>query len=257
LAAKDGLSARNHRRDLKEWESRPQLFQCSDGAEWVLKLMGNNLGSASLATDWVGSALATMIGVPTPEPNIVEVSGDALRTAPESVQEWARPGPAFGSALVSQYVNLFGMAQLTQCVNLRDIGKMVVLDTWIEVLDRQKPDGKWNLLIDNADDEPQLRVIDYGFSLSETLRPRDAVPLGEPAKLLACPPSLRPHIDWGAAREAVRAMLDISRDQVAEVIQSIPAEWGIDDEQRRAIIEYMFSRRELIGQLVEQEAVGS
>lgn len=252
----DDLAARNHRLELKGGESRPQVFGCSDDSEWVLKLMGNPQGSASMAADWVGSVLATMVGVPVPEPSIVEVSENALRTAPDSVREWAQPGPAFGSRYVVQNDNPLGVAQLSQCKNLNDVGKMVVLDTWLEVLDRQKPDGKWNLLIDQSEEELRLLVIDYGFSLSEALLPRGAVALGGQAQRITCPNALRQYIDWDAAREAARAMLDISRDEAAEVVQAIPAEWGIDGERQHAIIEHLFAHREIVAELVEQEVAG-
>lgn len=34
--------------------------------------------------------------------------------------------------------------------NASEIAKLYVLDSWLEVLDRRKPDGTWNLLIDTG-----------------------------------------------------------------------------------------------------------
>ena len=251
------LEARNHRLGFTGGDSRPQLFECSDEEEWVLKLMGNAQGTITLAADWIGSALSLLIGVPTPESSIINVTADALRTAPSSVQEWAAPGPAFGSLFVTQNNSFAGAAAVTQCANVSDIGKMAVADTWLQVEDREKPDRAWNMLIDTSLDVPELRVIDYGLSLRDHLAPVGILLRDQPAARLVCPDPLRPYLDWEAARQAVNAMLSMPEQQIEDIVQSVPTAWNVDNEHRQATIEHLCGFRTMVAQLVEQEAAGS
>src|SRR5262249_30704513 len=143
-------------------------FLCdNDGQQerWVLKLLG--LSATELAADWVGSLLAHRLGLPCPPVDIVNVSERALRTAPEDVQAWARPGPAFASKLV-QPANS-GLTDI-DVVELPPemLGTMYALDTWLEVLDRRKPDGIWNLLQDLSD--ASYLVLDFGKCLAPCLQ---------------------------------------------------------------------------------------
>src|SRR5688572_8117606 len=89
----------NWRRGLGGGETQPQIYECDDGEEWVLKLPGNCHGTSGLCADWVGTALACLLGVPVVECSVVAVSDLALSTLPEtaSAREWARSGLAFGS----------------------------------------------------------------------------------------------------------------------------------------------------------------
>jgi len=67
---------------LSGGETQPQVFECDDDRDWVLKLPGNPHLNAGLVADWVGTALATLAGVSTLEADFVEVSAAALSTVP-------------------------------------------------------------------------------------------------------------------------------------------------------------------------------
>ncbi len=249
-----GLSALNHRRELRGGDSKPQVFECSDARDWVLKLLGNPLGPTSLVADWVGTAIGRLIAVPVPECSIATVSKEAIETAPEGVQEWALPGPALATEYVTQSSNVSGVTALFTCNNLSELGSLVVLDTWIETLDRRKPDGSWNLLIDCSGSGTRVLVIDQGFSLTEPLRSRGALPLGSAPEQLRCPTDLEPLVDWRNAVDSVSLMMAITVNELRAVVASIPNEWLSAQQQRGDIVDYLSQRRELVARLVRERS---
>ena len=126
-----------------------------------------------LAADWIGSLLAHRLEIPCPAVEIANLSAAALATAPPAVREWGKPGPAFAS---QELVASKAIDSDHELVNIarRDggaaatLGSLYALDIWLEVLDRQKPDGSWNLLRDLSADS--LCVIDFGKGLTSCLQ---------------------------------------------------------------------------------------
>src|SRR3989304_6709326 len=163
------VSARNHLHELSGGQSAPQVFQCDDDDYWVLKLLGNPLGRSVLVADWVGALLAHNLKVPTPRVEVVNVSDAALATAPSHIQRWARPGPAFGSKWLQQAKTVSGIVELEGVENAPVFGRLHVLDVWIEVLDRRKPDLTWNMLIDTSTSRGAFVAVEFGMSLNEVL----------------------------------------------------------------------------------------
>lgn len=256
MATFDRIEARNYRRSYSGGDSKPQLFQCSDGSEWVLKLIGNPQGVRPLAADWVGSVIAAQLGIPIPEPKIVDVGAEALSTAPEDIRLWAKPGPAFGSKLVRESINVLGPAQLTLCSNLSHMGRVAVLDTWIDVPDRKKPDGYWNLLIETSHHgQPTFLAIDQGLAFGNCLYPIAAPPPPDSTVPVRLPEELHPFLDRQEANEALRQMNLISSNELTALLDSLPLEWGILESMRDCIIEYMFSRRPSVESSITQEGL--
>ena len=158
--------------------------------------------------------------------------------------------------MVLESANLAGLTQLTHCTNLAQLGRLLILDTWIDVLDRRKPDGTWNILIDQSTSRPSFVAIDQGLSLSESLRPRGAVVVGDPGISLRFPQELLPYVDWNEAHSALQAVEALPSEQLRRLLDSLPPEWDISSDDKANVIEYLFERRPAVRQLVEQEGRG-
>jgi hypothetical protein len=242
------LEAIAHRLDFGKGHMQPQRFVClRDGIreDWVLKLMGKSNGE--LAADWIGSALATHLDVPCPQPDIANVSAEALETAPTTIKEWAVPGPAFATKYI-RAGDVDSWPQLSR-MPIPSLAMLVALDTWLEVLDRRKPEGDWNLIIDSADGRPL--VLDFGKSLTpclyHILGTPDGIPLeGHPALIHL---DVAPHLP-----DACLAIEGLAEEEVKAIVMSCPQEW-ISEQAKLCAIEFLLSRQARMYELCNAKRV--
>lgn len=237
------LEARNHLRDIGTGDTRPQVFSCQNGItleRWVLKLM--NGAVAELAADWIGSLLPHRLGIPCPAVNIVRVPAEALLTAPPDVRNRAKPGPAFASREMVSTKAIDSERELVDIARrdsgaAADLGSLYALDTWIEVLDRQKPDGSWNLLRDN--ESGGLYVIDFGKGLTSCIH---VMLGGEPSSITPpYPESIRLVADGRAARATCNVIETISESELNAIVSSVPSLW-LGEQARTRIVKFLISR---------------
>jgi hypothetical protein len=122
------------------------------------------------------------------------------------------------------------------------LGRLYALDTWMEVLDRRKPEGVWNLLNDTA--TGAIIVIDFGKALAPAL---SVLPVLEPDKIVQ--PSYSPAVILAADVESALDTCDtiekIPAQEIEEIVGSVPAHW-LDDESRTAIVEFLMDRRKVL-----------
>jgi hypothetical protein len=245
------LSARNWRLSLGGGQTEPQLFQCSDGRDWVLKLQGNpHMDVVGLCADWVGTCLAGMARVPTVQCELVHVSPDALWTMRKL--EWSpRPGTAFGSLFAIQADAVTGTAAMEHGLSGSDLMRIVAVDTWLDVLDRKKPGrAGWNLLLDKETQPARVVSIDYGMGMPDAL----GVPiLGAPPMAMQCPDEWRP---WLHVSDIPTAMADINAipdGEVEELVRSIPEDWRAHLPAMETISAWLLRRREKLEACLRQE----
>ena len=247
------LRALNWRRAMGGGETKPQVFECDDGNDWVLKLPGNpHLGAAGLCADWIGTALAAECGVPVLECALVEVTPTALATMPDDnvATPWAAPGTAFGSRFLAEAVSVLGL-QGTPDLGL--ISRIVVVDTWLDVLDRKKPHGGlWNLLVDTNTPSSSLRVIDFGLSLTELLGPPM---LGDIEVTVRCPTEWRPYLTTADVSAAVADAHAIPSEWIDEIVASIPPDWRAAAPRYTELTVYLVARREFLTEAFAREGV--
>lgn len=239
------LIARSHLKRLGKSAMEPQIFVCAvddppDAAgEWVLKLMGR--GNSELIGDWVGCLLAKALNLPTPVVDIADVSAEAIATCPDDVQSWALPGPAFASGYLSDTQGIPSDRAAVDLCSSEFLGSLYAVDTWLEVLDRKKPEGTWNLLRRNAEDDSNAYVIDFGKCMAECLFP----PVLAPGTMFppAYPPLVRQAASLDAALATSLAIERVADDFVDEVVGSIPSAWLADDQLRGKIASFLTTRR--------------
>ncbi len=237
------LRAMNHLRSLSGGQTLPQLFQCDDGQAWVLKLVGNHMGQRTLAVDWVGHCVAALLNVPIVEPSIVLVAQEALDTAPDDVRAWARPGAAFGTRFLRMATPIAGLNQLTPCRNLGLLGRLHVVDVWMDVLDRRKPEG-WNLLVETNTPTGDLRVIDFGLGLSPILGL-----LAQDDCLDRFPRDLTLWEDRIELQDALSKCISIKLSEIETIVDSVPSEW-LTVAERARMVELLNSRQRCVEELL-------
>lgn len=234
------LEALNHLHDYASGDTRPQLFAClnSDATErWVLKLMGK--ADNELAADWIGCLLAHELELPCPKVEIANVTADALATAPAEIRAWAKPGPAFASRELSHVNPGFRTPLLLRRARIEDLSTLYVLDSWLDVLDRYRPDNTWNLLLRNGPDG--LAIIDFGKGLSSCFFPIFGQQSG----------SLAPRYPKGVTSLLHRVVIAdtcakiqvIPQDHLVDLVRSVPVQW-LDTAKKSCVEQLLIDRRE-------------
>lgn len=237
------LRARNWRRALGGGETQPQVFECSDDQEWVVKLPGNPHGVSGLCADWLGTMIAALVDVPVIECSLVEVVDDALATMPRgsTARAWAQPGVAFGSRYVIDSKNVTGQDVIMGLASSLDLARIVATDTWLDVLDRRKPQGQWNLLLLTGEEDNRLVTIDYGLALGELLGPPI---LGRVSMDARCPEEWRPHLRGEDLDLAASAIKSVARTDLESLVSTVPSSWQSALPRWREIPAYLDTRRE-------------
>ena len=122
--------------------SQAKLMRCSDGGYYVVKFQNNPQGARTLANDLIGTVLAAMLGLPVPEPAIVNVDQDLIRFTDDLAicfryrKEPCREGLCFGSRYpmigetLSAVYDLFPLTNMSTVINLADFLGMLVFDKW-------------------------------------------------------------------------------------------------------------------------------
>jgi hypothetical protein len=135
--------------------SQAHILRCSDGEQYVVKCQNNPQGTRILVNEMLGGALATRMGLPTPETAIVDVSELLIRRSEDFLIQLGRSrvactaGSCFGSRLPSETgpdgdrVLMSTHAYLPdlppmEVVNNADFAGMLVFDKWTGNMDSRQ-----------------------------------------------------------------------------------------------------------------------
>jgi len=229
--------------------TKPQVFSCSDGQERVLKLPGLATGS-SLAADWCGSLLAVALAIPTPAPSLVRFDDRAIETMPLH-RDVVTPGIAFGSNYISQAAPITGIASLVGCSNhIAVLSRLAVLDCWIDVPDRMRPDPGRNLLVSGEGGRSELVAIDFGMAFGGALYP--LLGRNDPSREMREPlvPEVRHLVDAQMMVSAIRSVEQTTEADIVRLVASCPDEW-IDEAARGRMMRYLMIRQSLVRSCLE------
>jgi hypothetical protein len=153
-----------------------------------------------------------------------------------------RPGTAFGTLHKTESKNVLGMFEIASVATPLELSRIVVSDTWLDVLDRKKPLGTWNLLIDTGASPERLVAIDFGLGLTEIL---GGVPvLGGDQVRIRCPEEWVPYLNRDAVQSAIDRIFAIDDAAIEAVIAATPESWRPDNPRFGELGSYLKSRRE-------------
>ncbi|MCC7364707.1 MAG: hypothetical protein IT303_10070 [Dehalococcoidia bacterium] len=239
----------NHLYDLGSGLSRPQVFECSDGIDRVVKMRRLSTYEG-MASDWVGGLLAVELGVAAPFPSLLTVTASAIETMPPALAIEAEPGIAYSNTYFSAASTITGLDSILACGNHRQLlSRLVALDTWIQTEDRMTPEFGRNLLIDTDEPSPELLAIDFGLCFSEALMTL----FGHRRELrrIVCRAEIKPLLDIAEIREAVNRIESTSDAVIVKMVHTIPDGW-LGDEGKGKLVSYLLDARTGVRSLIEQ-----
>lgn len=231
------MRAANHLGVLGGGQSEPHLFADENGEVWVVKLPGNPFES-QLGTDYLGLQLAPFLGVPVPESRPITVDEESLATM-QARPSWAREGLGLATRYFRGVENVTPMALAD---GHETLSRLIVLDAWLETLDRKRPDGQWNLLRLTGPDVRYL-AIDFGMSMQHrallgSIATANPLPPGYPEELIAA-------ADLRGVQTAMFELAAISDEVIQTTIESVPSAM-MNPSDQRGILEFLVQRRRAV-----------
>ncbi len=233
----------------------------TDKGEGYLKAMGNPEGPHVLACEWVGTQLARRLGLLTFDFALIYVTTDD--EIPFTRSGKAQPGPAFITRKERGSSWGGGKKELKRLANLPDLTRLVLFDTWTRNCDRHPTDStKRRPNRDNVffsrEDAPSkrflLKAMDHGccFTWGRDLTPRIAqLAYVKEEGCYGLFPEFWPYLDRDILRSAVQTLRAIAREEVRQIVASIPREWDVPTSARDALIELICRRAVFVSDRIE------
>lgn len=239
------------RRFIRNFDTGTEaVLVLTDAGEGYLKARGNVGGEHCLACEWVATHLARWFKLPTFDFTLLEVTD--LDEIPLYRGGHAQPGPSFITRAESGEPWSGKGTQLNRLINPQDISRLVVFDTWILNCDRFAPHGRRKPNYNNvflSEEAPNgylmLKAMDHthAFTCGRELTPRIATldRIRDPDGY-GCFPEFLPRLDQDAFQQALADLALLPRQFVEEIVRSVPREWDVGPDARRALTEFIVQR---------------
>lgn len=217
---------------------------------------GNPEGKKALINEFVASKLCDILELPNLKYNLISVSANNYNSNMNEYVECI-DGTAFGTVYDDNLLLVLNPKQIFEVINNNDAIKIIIFDLLIGNNDR----NKGNLMIDSV--TKNLTIIDHShiFEL-ETLW--DAVQLEritnekfDVSKLNQYNyNNLLESINY--SQELYKELYDfvdkikkVKKEQIIAIIDLIPADWNITNEEKNALVNYIYNRFQRIDEILE------
>lgn len=224
----------------------------TDAGEAFIKTLGNPEGPHALASEWVGSRLAELLGIPTLDFTLITI--DAGVELPMAGAGNALPGPAFISRADDEGFPWGGGAdQLASVVNKGDLAGLVVLDTWIRNRDRHSTGNHVRRNVDNVWLSRRGRrrqglvvmAIDHTHCFGDASQFTTAlsnISAVKDDRVFGLFPEFQGHLDKDALQAACDRLNGMTYEQIAPLVESIPDAWDVGLSVREAWVDLLLQR---------------
>lgn len=235
--------------------AQSHLMRASDGFFYIVKFQNNPQDVRVLANEWFATRLAQRLGIPVPEPKVIEVSSWLIEHTPELRCDLGgkkvpfTSGLCFGSRYIEDAHVGTALDYLPECefdrvANLGDFARVLVLDKWTS-----NSDGR-QCVFSRGPRARKYRVtfIDFGycFNAGEWTFP-DAPLRG----VYTCNRVYESVTGWKSFEPALARAQNMSMDEIREGAAGLPLEWyGQDMEGMERIITTLYNRHRLIPELI-------
>lgn len=228
--------------------TKPLLAVTDEGLA-VVKFIGNPAGLDALVCELIGSELANMIGLQTPDFAIYDIPELEL---PNNAWLQVDPGPAFFSRWDQTATSLSPDSVLLKKLRQpEDLAKLVVLDTWLRNKDRfdeAGDDGYENVNFDNVLLRPdkrkvQMLVIDWTHAIAETTL-EDDLSQGwvDEQKVYGMFPQFAPFVTLELVQQALECVNKIDPDEIQGICRGVPPDWGMTQNLADRLSTYIIER---------------
>lgn len=231
----------------------------TDAGLGYLKALGNPDSPHALAKDFLGTHLAAMLGLPTFDYAVIEIT--ELDELPFAKGGFAEPGPALITRAENGVTWDKGPRLLKKIDNSDAISGLVVIDTWLRNTDRYfKPVNRVNL--DNVffskesteDGRLSLRAMDFSHAIQfggELTTRVNSIDNIQDDAVYGLFPAFRRKLTREAIRHFASILGKVSRPDLEEAVGLIPREWQLEPNVRSALVNYLVNRAAFVAESIE------
>ncbi len=226
-------------------KSKSHIIQFSDGQDYVVKFFRPGFDRV-LPNEWIGYCLARFLSLPIPYSQLVSIPKPFLADI------WASEDVVYTSnQFATLYIpNSMNLRQLTNSqadvksiVNSEAVAGMIVLDYWLNNRDRNRN----NVLVSEV--EPgsyRFWMIDQGdlFGACNSTAEQLQVPQMELYSSVTHKWMAQFIETEHAFEQYLEVIQTIPKLLLEEILTMVPGEWGISDEDRETIVQWLLLRRD-------------
>ena len=234
-----------------------QLMLGSDGNLWVVKFQNNPQHVRVLANEMLATRLAASVGLPVPEPAVVEVSPWLVEHTADldmdmgKYREPCRPGLQFGARYVGglmpgQVMDYLPEEQLKEIRNPEEFAGMLALDKWTGNVN-----GRQAVFVRKAREKRYSAVfIDQGYCFHAGEWKFEDVPL---RGIYPRNQVYRGVTGWESFEPWLSRIEGMEDGVVWKAAEEIPAEWCDGDlGALEMLVEKLLTRRKKVRGLIEE-----
>ncbi len=236
----------------------------TDAGKGYLKALGGTEAPDTLACEWVGTRLATWLGLSTFDFAIIPIT--ELDEIPFHNGAKAQIGPAFITRAESGEPWSGGEDQLKKLANREDVSRLVVFDTWTLNCDRHSwpPEpklGKPRMRRDNVflseealEGQFVLKAMDHthcftcGKELKVDLRNIDKI---RDERVFGLFPEFRNYLDRKQVRQAAIDLQKVDRADIVRWTREVPREWQVTSKALDALADLIVGRAAYVAATIE------
>lgn len=240
---------------MDKGETKPQLFECNDGKQYVVKFMTNPVGKKALVHEYIANELAKYLGLPVAAGQVIHFSRELITDTPEIQEFNVEPGPHFGCLYYNNIVRPTNEERIKKCRNLKQMPGVIVFDHWIR--NRDRADNLWNLVIEEGKMYNKLYMIDHAGCFFSSIRS---------SKLLKSTANYMEDVFWGEMYEQfkpfltkkrhfyryIKAIENFPEETIKKIVYSTPVEWEPDKDELDGIIYYLTIRKSRVNEPIKR-----
>lgn len=235
-------------KDLKvsKGSTGSHLFECDDGRAYLVKFKD---GTRTAINEYVGYAVARMLGVAVPESSQVFVPGDLIEASDDLRMRGASPGIHFGSLWESNCIDFSGIPAQDlmdlPLTNKESLPGFIVFDNLVLNRDRN---NAGNNLLQKKSTGYECRTVDFNEILAGprwTIETMNLVK--DTLELMPIHPLVRAAVNgpksftpWLESAEA------ITSGMVELMLSKVPDSWDIREGEKAAISGFILTRKTLV-----------
>ncbi len=222
--------------------SHPLLLRLEDGRVAHVKFQKNPQSTRSLINDLIGTVIGRYLDAPVAEAVFVDVRATMRAQVPYLTKYRWLPGLQFGTLYINNAIPIKKFKPYHDIANVSDLPLSALLETWLFNRDVKLS----HILCIPEHNHARLMLVDHGFifpqgplwSIHDLKRHRRNFPWPNSLTWVARQTSSRFHFD-----DAVNRISTLSRDDLAAMINLVPAEWGLSSRRIKAIIDFLVYRQ--------------
>ncbi len=229
----------------------------TDSGLAYMKALGNPDGPHALVKEFLGTSFARVLGLPTFDFAIIEVT--TIDELPFFRDGNAQPGPAFVTRSETGMTWGNDNRMLGKVDNPETISGLVVLDTWLRNTDRFSTHPNrinWDNVFFSTESESGLSLramdfshcIEYGGELTQRVLSIDKI---RDEQIYGLFPEFRQRITRDHIRRFASNLGNTSQAGITEFVARIPHEWELSTQVRNRLSDFLVQRASFVADSIE------